>query len=152
MADNTSRPPGCIGGKAEGSSVGFGLSSTLSDSTVTGIVTTSSPWQKRQRRGFAPLEACDARLAHIASKYNTLWVYGLPVLMASLGAMLDEQPREGETPKMKGSVLVAVAESREEALQFVKEDVYSTQGVWDLEKVQIYPVRVIWSVVLLGSL
>lgn len=63
--------------------------------------------------------------------------------MASLGAMLDEQPQVGETPKMTGSVLVAMAESREEALQFVKDDIYSTQGVWDVARIQIYPVRVI---------
>ena len=54
--------------------------------------------------------------------------------------MLDEQPEGGKTPNMNGSALVAVAESREEALRFVKEDVYTTQGVWDVEKVQIYPV------------
>lgn len=69
--------------------------------------------------------------------------------MASLGAILDEQPREGDTPKMKGSVLVAVAESRQEVLKLVKEDVYSTHGVWNVEKVQIYPVSVkssVWRV------
>ncbi len=60
--------------------------------------------------------------------------------MASSGAMLDEQPQDGKAPKMRGSVLVTAAESKEEALDFVKEDVYATQGVWDVEKLQIYPV------------
>ena len=54
--------------------------------------------------------------------------------------MLDEQPKEGEIPKMRGSVLVTVAESNEEALKFVKEDIYASHGVWNVEKVQIYPV------------
>ena len=56
--------------------------------------------------------------------------------------MLEEQPRGEETPKMKGSVLVAVAESKEEVLKLLKEDVYSSQGVWNLDMVQIYPVCV----------
>lgn len=60
--------------------------------------------------------------------------------MASSGAMLDKQPQDGKAPKMRGSVLVTAAESKEEALDLVKEDVYATQGVWDVEKLQIYPV------------
>ena len=74
--------------------------------------------------------------------FYTLQVSDFYLAVITTGAMLDEQPREGETPKMNGSVLVAVAESREEALKFVKEDVYTTQGVWDADKVQIYPVCV----------
>ncbi len=93
------------------------------------------------------MEARDAHLdpSHLTSKYITssaFSVHGSPFLLGSLGAILDEQPLEGETLEMKGSVLVAVAESREEALKIVKEDVYSTQGVWDVEKLQIYPVGV----------
>ena len=66
---------------------------------------------------------------------------------ASLGAILDEHPREGKTLMMKGSVLIAVAGSSEEVLDFIKEDVYSTRGVWDLDKVQIFPVCVVFRLV-----
>lgn len=43
-------------------------------------------------------------------------------------------------PKMKGSVLLACADSKEEVLKALREDVYYRCGVWDWEKVQLYPV------------
>ncbi|KAK4690785.1 uncharacterized protein P7C71_g6085, partial [Lecanoromycetidae sp. Uapishka_2] len=55
------------------------------------------------------------------------------------GAMLDEVPKEGEGPKINGSVMLALAESKEEVLDALKEDVYSKAGVWDWDKVQIHP-------------
>ena len=48
--------------------------------------------------------------------------------------------KEGEGPKMNGSVMMALAESKEEVLAALKEDLYSTSGVWDLGKVTIHPV------------
>ena len=54
--------------------------------------------------------------------------------------MLEEVPKEGEGPKMKGSVMLALAESREEVLKALQEDIYYKSGVWDWDKVQIYPV------------
>lgn len=56
------------------------------------------------------------------------------------GATLDEELKDGEGPKINGSVMMACAESKEEVLAALKEDVYSTSGVWDWEKVRIYPV------------
>ncbi|TKA48979.1 hypothetical protein B0A54_01055 [Friedmanniomyces endolithicus] len=50
------------------------------------------------------------------------------------GASLDEPVKEGEGPKINGSVMVAVAESKEEVLDKLKADVYYTSGVWDVEK------------------
>lgn len=41
---------------------------------------------------------------------------------------------------MNGSAMLAVAESAEVVLEHLKRDVYCTSGVWDLDKVQIYPV------------
>lgn len=58
-----------------------------------------------------------------------------------LGALLDEEIKEGEGPKIKGSVMLALAESKEEVFEALKRDIYSTSGVWDWEKVQIHPVR-----------
>ena len=114
------------------------LSQGLVESLVTRIVSTSRTYRPRSRRVFLILEACDAHLTIYV--WFMLLAYDLHLNVVLIGAMLDEQPREGETPKMNGSVLVAVADSREEALKLVKEDVYTTQGVWDVEKVQIYPV------------
>lgn len=54
--------------------------------------------------------------------------------------MLDEAPKEGEGLKINGSVMLALAESKEEVLQALKRDIYCTSGVWDWDKVQIHPV------------
>lgn len=51
------------------------------------------------------------------------------------GAMLEEPIKEGVPPKMKGSVLMCVADTEEEVLERVKRDVYYTSDVWDKEKV-----------------
>jgi hypothetical protein len=51
------------------------------------------------------------------------------------GAMLEEPIREGVPPKMKGSVLMCVADTEEEVLERVRRDVYYEKGVWDKEKV-----------------
>ena len=37
--------------------------------------------------------------------------------------------------KFAGSALVAVAESKEEILNDLKNDIYAREGVWDVEKV-----------------
>ena len=57
------------------------------------------------------------------------------------GALLDEELKDGETPKINGSVLLAWAESKDEVLAALKEDIYSTSAVWNWEKVTIHPVR-----------
>ncbi|RMZ27667.1 hypothetical protein D0859_08268 [Hortaea werneckii] len=57
-----------------------------------------------------------------------LWVFG--------GASLDEPIKEGEPPKINGSVMLAVADTKEEVMKSVKEDVYFKSGVWDESKIQ----------------
>ncbi|KAM0689704.1 hypothetical protein Q7P36_010575 [Cladosporium allicinum] len=57
------------------------------------------------------------------------------------GAMLEEPIKEGVPPKMKGSVLMCVADTEEEVWERVKKDVYYEKGVWDKEKVQIFPFK-----------
>ena len=49
--------------------------------------------------------------------------------------------KEGEGPKFKGSIMLAQCDTKEEVLKVVEEDIYTKSGVWDLEKMQIYPVR-----------
>lgn len=48
--------------------------------------------------------------------------------------------KEGEGPKIKGSIMLALAESKEDVLKALKEDLYFKEGVWDWNKVQIHPV------------
>jgi hypothetical protein len=49
--------------------------------------------------------------------------------------MLEEPIKEGVAPKMKGSVLMCVADTEEEVFERVRKDVYWTSDVWDKEKV-----------------
>lgn len=39
-------------------------------------------------------------------------------------------------------MVVYTAENEEEVRGIIEKDVYATSGVWDLEKVQIWPVSV----------
>ncbi|TKA24717.1 hypothetical protein B0A50_05705 [Salinomyces thailandicus] len=54
------------------------------------------------------------------------WVFG--------GASLDAPIKEGEPPKINGSVMLAVADTKEEVMKSVKNDVYFQSGVWDESK------------------
>ncbi|KAI7379814.1 hypothetical protein KC336_g19110, partial [Hortaea werneckii] len=49
--------------------------------------------------------------------------------------------KEGEPPKINGSVMLAVADTKEEVMKNVKEDVYFKSGVWDESKIQIFPFK-----------
>lgn len=53
----------------------------------------------------------------------------------------DSHPKEGETPSFKGSAMMVLAENEEEARKLLENDVYTRNGVWDIENVQIIPVR-----------
>ncbi len=48
--------------------------------------------------------------------------------------------KEGEGPKIKGSIMLAFAESKEVVLKALQEDIYFQEGVWDWNGVQIHPV------------
>ncbi|KAK6524273.1 hypothetical protein TWF694_005927 [Orbilia ellipsospora] len=50
------------------------------------------------------------------------------------GIMLHEHIKEGETPKFKGSVMLLQVETKEEAIEIIKGDIYVDNDVWDLEK------------------
>ncbi|QUC23330.1 uncharacterized protein UV8b_07571 [Ustilaginoidea virens] len=57
------------------------------------------------------------------------------------GALLNSFP-EGDDPAtfdFMGSTVVFRAETKEQVLELLKQDVYSASGVWDIEKAQIYP-------------
>ncbi|KAA8649154.1 hypothetical protein EYZ11_006067 [Aspergillus tanneri] len=57
------------------------------------------------------------------------------------GAMLDSHPVEGQTPPVNGSIVMYVGESKDEVLDLIRKDIYTTSGVWDLDKVQIIPFK-----------
>lgn len=52
-----------------------------------------------------------------------------------IGATLDEAPKEGEALKINGSCMIAHAATKEEVIEELKRDVYTSGGVWDWEKV-----------------
>ncbi|KAF2117797.1 hypothetical protein BDV96DRAFT_570935 [Lophiotrema nucula] len=64
---------------------------------------------------------------------ESFWLWG--------GAMLEEPPKEGEMPKMKGSAMLIGAKTREEVVERLKSDVYVKGEVWDFSKVQIIPFK-----------
>lgn len=53
--------------------------------------------------------------------------------------MLSETIKEGQGPQMKGSVMLAVAESEEQVWEQLRLDPYAVE-VWDMDKIQIMPV------------
>ncbi|KAI2993548.1 FAD dependent oxidoreductase family protein [Aspergillus niger] len=55
------------------------------------------------------------------------------------GAIFKEHPEEGKEAHFKGSVIVYRGENAEEVRDIISKDIYATSGVWDLEKVQIFP-------------
>ncbi|KLU89976.1 hypothetical protein MAPG_08943 [Magnaporthiopsis poae ATCC 64411] len=59
------------------------------------------------------------------------------------GALLDEIPVNDEPSnfKINGSTLVLDATSKEEIMEMLKADIYTKEGVWDLEKVQMWPLK-----------
>ncbi|KAM7218730.1 hypothetical protein V8F06_005884 [Rhypophila decipiens] len=59
------------------------------------------------------------------------------------GAILHDVPKDDQPSSLDfaGSTVIAVAESREEVLEILKGDVYVKEGVWDLSKVQMWPLK-----------
>lgn len=54
---------------------------------------------------------------------------------------MEAVPEDGKTPPIIGSAMLAYAESKEEVLEKLKNDVYSKEEVWDWDRVQIWPFR-----------
>ncbi|KAL9089906.1 MAG: hypothetical protein Q9159_002263 [Coniocarpon cinnabarinum] len=55
------------------------------------------------------------------------------------GAYLEDIPVEGAAPHPIGSMMIAYAESKASVMEELKQDIYATSGVWDMECVQIWP-------------
>lgn len=81
------------------------------------------------------LAARPKHLEGLKDDREDMWLWG--------GAMLEEPIQAGSTdpPKMKGSAMLIGARTKEEIIERVKQDTYSHEGVWDLEKIQIIPFK-----------
>lgn len=51
------------------------------------------------------------------------------------GASLDEPVKEGEGPKANGSVMIICADTKDDAMKVIENDIYVQSKVWDLSKV-----------------
>jgi hypothetical protein len=58
---------------------------------------------------------------------------------AMSGAFMSSVPKKGEPLPIIGSAMVAVAATKEEVMEVLRNDVYSKSGAWDMDKVQIWP-------------
>ena len=48
---------------------------------------------------------------------------------------MEDAPKEGEPMKIKASALIVRGDTKEEVIEFLKRDIYTTSGIWDWEKV-----------------
>ncbi|KAG5919716.1 hypothetical protein E4U42_006432 [Claviceps africana] len=64
-----------------------------------------------------------------------------PLTECAVGALLNSVPVGGDPASFDfmGSTIVCKAETKEQVLEQLKNDVYVTSGVWDLEKLVSYP-------------
>lgn len=53
---------------------------------------------------------------------------------------MSEPIEDGQSLKFNGSYMIAKAESKEDVLKVLRDDIYTKAGVWDLERAQILPV------------
>lgn len=54
------------------------------------------------------------------------------------GAIYNEPKAPGEPRTFAGSHLQVVADTKEEAIEVVKGDIFAKEGVWDLDNLVIY--------------
>jgi uncharacterized protein YciI len=55
------------------------------------------------------------------------------------GSTLAEHGAEGQQPYENGTVMVIKAESEDEIKAMIKKDVFTTEGVWDVARLTIWP-------------
>lgn len=72
--------------------------------------------------------------------------YNKPLIVAGQmvlsGPTLSSQPKSAdEVPDMNGSVMLLKASGEEEVWEMIRENPYAKVGVWDLDRVQITPMR-----------
>jgi len=86
--------------------------------------------------------ACFSFFAHFLHTHSSFTCMFIRFGRHAIGAILSEPVVDPAAPKIEGSVMLARAETREEVVEQLRRDTYFTSGVWDWEKVVIYPVSV----------
>lgn len=96
---------------------------------------------------FTPTWSHAYALAYFLSREPFLCIKWRRVLTYSKGAVLSEPPTSDDpkTFKFAGSTIVLVAESREEVIKILKDDVYAQKGVWDVDNVSFIPLSSVHS-------
>ncbi|KAI1439275.1 hypothetical protein GGR50DRAFT_690619 [Xylaria sp. CBS 124048] len=64
------------------------------------------------------------------------------------GAIFNEKPEGNDASKFSfyGSTIICEAESKEEVIEALRQDIYSKSGVWDVENAQIWPAKIaVWA-------
>lgn len=74
---------------------------------------------------------------------NPIVLYSSLVITKIIGALLRKVANDEEQLDIEGSVMIAIAESREEVLEALRDDIYFRSGVWDLAKAQVVPVSML---------
>jgi len=59
--------------------------------------------------------------------------------ITNAGAIFHELPTDDKPKKFAGSSLNVVADSKEEVLDIIKQDIFAKEGIWDVENALIYP-------------
>ena len=58
-----------------------------------------------------------------------------PLTPPNPGAFFGAPPQEGQTPSFKGSIMLALGETKDDVVAVLKTDPYTVGDVWDWEKV-----------------
>ncbi|CAG7972456.1 unnamed protein product [Penicillium salamii] len=100
---------------------------------------------QRKKREFLCILPDNSGVLELRKKVKSGHYSGIQPLIAqgSLvdgGAIFEQHPQEGEDAKFLGSVVVYTGEDVDEVRRMINNDIYATSGVWDLEKIKIYPV------------
>ncbi|KAF7506204.1 hypothetical protein GJ744_012184 [Endocarpon pusillum] len=132
------------------------MSSKASRSTATTTpLSTSQPRSKKEWLVHLPDHTDPSTLAkRVSVRGDHLSGIGPALASGRLlfgGATLSAHPEAEEggggaasappPPPMTGSVMLVTAESEEEVREFVRADVYARSGVWDVQKMTVWPFR-----------
>jgi len=60
-------------------------------------------------------------------------------IVTNAGAIYHGLDFEGKPSEFAGSAFNLVADTKEEALEFLKKDVYAKSGIWDVDNILIFP-------------
>lgn len=57
------------------------------------------------------------------------------------GGILSNPTMDGDNKEMTATIFTVSVETEEEAWKILKDDIYSTTGIWDAKKAQIFPFK-----------